>query len=135
MPRRVLEGKVVSNKNAKTVTVLVERKVRDPLYGKIIRRSAKYAAHDESNKWQIGDLVSIEECRPISKSKKWRVVDGKAMGESQALTVDEAEAKRQSVKKNLAEKSEEQAAQKVPPRAEAKADAKASKGKKSKKEE
>ncbi|MEZ0224581.1 MAG: 30S ribosomal protein S17, partial [Alphaproteobacteria bacterium] len=66
MPRRVLEGKVVSNKNTKTVTVLVERKLRDPLYGKIMRRSAKYAAHDETNQWKIGDQVSIEECRPLS---------------------------------------------------------------------
>lgn len=102
MPRRVLEGKVVSNKNAKTVTVLVERKIRDPLYGKIMRRSAKYAAHDESNKWQIGDVVSIEECRPISKSKKWKVIGGKAMGESQAKTVDESNEKRASVKRDLA---------------------------------
>lgn len=99
MPRRILEGKVVSNKCAKTVTVLVERKIRDPLYGKIMRRSAKYAAHDESGKWQIGDQVSIEECRPISKSKKWRVVGGKSLGESQAKTVDDAEQKRASVKK------------------------------------
>lgn len=99
MPRRVLKGKVVSNKNAKTVTVLVERKLRDPLYGKIIRRSAKYAAHDETNQWKVGDVVSIEECRPMSKSKKWKVVDGKAMGVSQAKTVDDADQKRASVKK------------------------------------
>lgn len=102
MPRRVLEGKVVSNKCAKTVTVLVERKVKDPLYGKIIRRSAKYAAHDETNQWNVGDLVAIEECSPISKSKKWRVVRGKAMGESQAKTVDEADHKHASVKKKAA---------------------------------
>ncbi len=99
MPRRVLEGKVVSNKCAKTVTVLVERKVKDPLYGKIIRRSAKYAAHDETNQWNVGDLVSIEECRPISKSKKWKVVSGKTTGESQAKTVDDAGAQRKTVKK------------------------------------
>lgn len=105
MPRRVLEGKVVSNKCKNTVTVLVERKVRDPLYGKIMRRSAKYAAHDESGAWKIGDKVSIEECRPISKTKKWRVVGGQSSGESQAKTVDDADAKRASVKK--AKKSEE----------------------------
>jgi small subunit ribosomal protein S17 len=99
MPRRVLEGKVVSNKCDKTVTVLVERKVRDPLYGKIIRRSAKYAAHDETNVWNVGDQVAIEECRPISKSKKWKVVSGKALGESQAKTVDDSADKRASVKK------------------------------------
>lgn len=99
MPRRVLEGKVVSNKTDKTVTVLVERKVRDALYGKIIRRSAKYAAHDETNQWNVGDLVSIEECRPLSKTKTWKVVGGKAMGETQAKTVDDADQKRASVKK------------------------------------
>jgi small subunit ribosomal protein S17 len=101
MPRRVLEGKVVSNKTAKTVTVLVERKVRDPLYGKIIRRSAKYAAHDETSQWQVGDLVSIEECRPISKTKTWKVVGGKAMGISQAKTVDHADHKHASVKRAI----------------------------------
>lgn len=125
MPRRVLEGKVVSNKNAKTVTVLVERKIRDPLYGKIMRRSAKYAAHDENNTWNIGDQVSIEECRPISKSKKWRVIGGKAMGESQALTVDEAEAKRASAKRDTAAK-----APAAPVKTETKADAKAKPAKK-----
>lgn len=99
MPRRVLEGKVVSNKCDKTVTVLVERKVRDPLYGKIIRRSAKYAAHDENNQWVVGDKVSIEECAPISKRKTWKVVSGVAMGLSQAKTVDDTNEKRASVKK------------------------------------
>jgi len=125
MPRRVLEGKVVSNKNAKTVTVLVERKIRDPLYGKIMRRSAKYAAHDENNTWNIGDQVSIEECRPISKSKKWRVIGGKVMGESQALTVDEAEAKRASAKRDLAAKDAAEGKTAAPAKAETKAPAKA----------
>lgn len=101
MPRRVLEGKVVSNKCDKTVTVLVERKVRDPLYGKIIRRSAKYAAHDEKNAWKVGDQVSIEECRPLSKSKTWKVISGKTLGESQAVAVDDASEKLVSVKRNL----------------------------------
>src|SRR5688500_1477694 len=101
MPRRVLEGKVVSNKCDKTVTVLVERKVRDPLYGKIIRRSAKYAAHDEKNAWKVGDQVAIEECRPISRSKRWQVVSGKSLGESHAVTVDDAMEKRASVKRNV----------------------------------
>jgi len=123
MPRRVLEGKVVSNKSAKTVTVLVERKIRDPLYGKIMRRSAKYAAHDESNKWNIGDLVSIEECRPISKTKKWKVIGGKAMGESQAETVDDAGIKRTSVKRDLAA-GEAAPAKAAPAKAEAKTDTK-----------
>jgi small subunit ribosomal protein S17 len=100
MPRRILEGKVVSNKTAKTVTVLVERQVRDPLYGKIIRRSAKYAAHDEQGTWQIGDVVSIEECRPMSATKRWRVVGGKSLGASQAKTVDDAGQAHKSVKRD-----------------------------------
>ena len=101
MPRRVLEGKVVSNKCDKTVTVLVERRVKDPMYGKIIRRSAKYAAHDETNQWNVGDIVTIEECRPLSKSKNWRVISGKATGESQAKTVDDGDHGKKSVKRDL----------------------------------
>jgi small subunit ribosomal protein S17 len=70
---RALTGTVVSDKMNKTVTVLVERKVKHPLYGKIIRLSKKYHAHDENNEYQLGDLVVIEECRPISRTKAWRV--------------------------------------------------------------
>ena len=73
MPKRILIGTVVSDKTDKTVTVLVERKVKHPLYGKIIRRSKKYHAHDEKNEYREGDLVAIEETRPISKSKAWKV--------------------------------------------------------------
>jgi small subunit ribosomal protein S17 len=73
MPKRVLQGTVVSDKCDKTVTVLVERKIRHPLYNKIIRRSKKYAAHDETNSCKIGDVVRIVESRPISKSKRWAV--------------------------------------------------------------
>jgi small subunit ribosomal protein S17 len=71
---RTLSGKVVSDKMDKTVTVLVERKVKHPLYGKIITRSKKYHVHDERNEFHAGDMVVIEECRPISKTKAWRVV-------------------------------------------------------------
>lgn len=110
MPRRILEGKVVSTKRQKTVTVLVERKVQDALYGKIIRRSAKYSAHDETNQWKVGDIVAIEECRPISKTKTWQVIRGKSMGESQMRTVDDADQKRVSVKRNLSEAPAEKAA-------------------------
>ncbi len=74
MPRRVLTGRVVSDKTDKTVTVLVERRVMHPLYKKFIRRSKKYAAHDETNLCKEGDMVAIEECRPISKTKTWFVV-------------------------------------------------------------
>ena len=75
MPKRVLQGTVVSNKAEKTVTVLVERRVKHPLYGKIIRRSKKYHAHDEANAIQAGDVVRIEECAPLSKTKTWRVLE------------------------------------------------------------
>lgn len=74
MPRRILEGEVVSNKANKTVTVLVERKYMHPVYKKYIRKTDKYAAHDEHNQFNIGDTVQIEECRPISKSKRWTVI-------------------------------------------------------------
>ena len=75
MPRRVLTGRVTSDKMDKTVTVLVDRRVMHPLYKKFIRRSKKYAAHDEANLCKIGDTVRIEECRPISKRKTWLVVE------------------------------------------------------------
>jgi small subunit ribosomal protein S17 len=74
MPRRVLLGTVVSDKCDKTVTVLVERRVKHPVYKKFITRSKKYAAHDETNKFKVGDRVRIRETRPISKSKCWEVV-------------------------------------------------------------
>lgn len=70
---RALQGRVVSDKMDKTVTVLVERKVKHPLYGKIIRRSKKYHAHDENNEFHEGDLVEIMETRPLAKTKAWRV--------------------------------------------------------------
>jgi len=75
MPKRVLSGRVTSDKMDKTVTVLVDRRVMHPIYKKFIRRSKKYAAHDETNLCKEGDLVSIEECRPISKTKSWLVVE------------------------------------------------------------
>jgi small subunit ribosomal protein S17 len=74
MPKRVLTGRVTSDKQDKTITVLVERRVMHPLYKKFIRRSKKYAAHDDANLCKEGDLVSIEECRPISKRKTWLLV-------------------------------------------------------------
>lgn len=71
--KRTLTGTVTSDKMDKTVTVLVERKVKHPLLGKIIRVSKKYHAHDEANEIHTGDVVIIEECRPIAKTKSWRV--------------------------------------------------------------
>jgi small subunit ribosomal protein S17 len=70
---RSMSGRVVSDKMDKTVTVLVERKVKHPLIGKVIRRSKKFHAHDENNECHEGDLVIIEESRPLSKTKTWRV--------------------------------------------------------------
>jgi small subunit ribosomal protein S17 len=78
MPRRVMQGVVVSDKADKTVTVLVERRVMHPLYKKFIKRSKKFAAHDDANKYKIGDKVRIRECRPISKTKCWEVVEDAA---------------------------------------------------------
>ncbi|MBB2205065.1 30S ribosomal protein S17 [Gluconacetobacter takamatsuzukensis] len=74
MPRRVLSGRVTSDKMDKTVTVLVDRRIIHPLYKKFIRRSKKYAAHDEQNECKVGDTVRIEECKPISKRKTWTVI-------------------------------------------------------------
>ena len=69
--KRTLIGKVVSDKMDKTVSVLIERRVKHPLYGKIVRRSKKYLAHDENNQAKVGDTVEIQESRPISKNKSW----------------------------------------------------------------
>lgn len=78
MPKRVLSGVVVSDKMDKTVVVRVERRVMHPVYKKIIRRSKKFAAHDEKNSCKVGDKVTIRECRPISKRKCWEVVTDQA---------------------------------------------------------
>jgi small subunit ribosomal protein S17 len=76
MPKRVLEGVVVSDKQNKTVTVLVERRFTHPLLKKTVRRSKKYHAHDEDNACKVGDLVKIEEHKPISRTKRWIVLGG-----------------------------------------------------------
>ena len=88
MPKRILIGTVTSDKTDKTVTVLVERKVKHPLYGKIIRRSKKYHAHDEKNEYTLGDVVRIEETKPISKTKTWAVKDRVVAGGVQAIEAD-----------------------------------------------
>ena len=80
MPKRILQGTVVSDKGDKTVVVRVERRVMHPIYKKFIRRSKKYHAHDESNKFKIGDSVRIQECRPVSKLKCWEVIGDAAAG-------------------------------------------------------
>ena len=76
MPKRILQGVVVSDKNEKTVVVKVERRFAHPVLQKTVRRSKKYKAHDETNQFKVGDVVSIEETAPISKDKRWIVVTG-----------------------------------------------------------
>ena len=89
MPKRVLTGTVVSDKGEKTVVVRVERRVKHPLYGKIIKLSKKYHAHDADNAFHAGEIVRIEECAPISKLKTWTVVD--RLGTAKAQKSDIAE--------------------------------------------
>lgn len=86
MPKRILQGRIVSDKTDKTVVVSVERQVKHPTYKKIMRRHKKYAAHDEKNNFKTGDMVQIEECAPISKRKTWRVIGytGSSSGAQQA---------------------------------------------------
>jgi small subunit ribosomal protein S17 len=85
MPKRILIGTVVSDKSDKTVVVKVERKVKHPLYGKIIRRSKKYHAHDEDNAFKAGETVRIEETRPLSRLKTWKVIERVTAGKTAAV--------------------------------------------------
>ena len=89
MPKRVLIGTIVSDKGDKTVTVRVDRRVKHPLYGKIIRRSKKYHAHDADNAYRAGEQVRIEECKPISKHKSWTVVERLGAAKVAAVDIDE----------------------------------------------
>ena len=75
MPRRVMRGTVVGDKADKTVVVRVDRRVMHPLYKKVVRRSKRYTAHDDGNMHKVGDIVQIRECAPISKRKRWIVLD------------------------------------------------------------
>ena len=75
MTKRILKGEVVSNKSDKTIVVKVERRFRHPFYGKVISRSKKYHAHDEKNKFKEGENIQIIECNPISKKKRWKVLE------------------------------------------------------------
>ena len=92
MPKRVLTGTVVSDKADKTVVVRVERRVKHPLYGKIIKLSKKYHAHDEDNAYKAGEQVRIEECSPISKLKTWTVTERIGAAKAQAVEIDDPEA-------------------------------------------
>ncbi|NDE89631.1 MAG: 30S ribosomal protein S17 [Alphaproteobacteria bacterium] len=80
MPRRILQGVVVSDKADKTITVLVERRIMHPIYKKFVKNSKKYLAHDETKQAKLGQTVDIIECRPISKRKKWMLVGGAEIG-------------------------------------------------------
>ena len=88
MPKRILQGTVVSDKGDKTVVVKVERRVKHPLYGKIIKLSKKYHAHDEANAYSVGEQVRIQECAPVSKLKTWTVVE--RVNEAKASDLAEA---------------------------------------------
>jgi small subunit ribosomal protein S17 len=151
MPKRVLSGTVVSDKADKTVVVRVERRVKHPLYGKIIRLSKKYHAHDEGNVYRLGEQVRIEERAPISKLKTWEVIDRIGAAKAAAVAIVETEAlapssesqaedrppkaeKPQAEKKpekveRAAEPAEEKAADKKPAKAAAKKPAKKAKSK------
>jgi len=76
MPKRIMQGVVVSDKMKKTIVVNVERKFPHPLYKKFIKRSKRYHVHDKDNQFKMGDIVNIQECRPLSKSKRWEVISG-----------------------------------------------------------
>ncbi len=89
---RVLSGVVISDKADKTITVRIERKVKHPLYGKVMKRATKVHAHDENNSASIGDVVTVKECRPISKNKTWVLVqENVAANANEANTVEESE--------------------------------------------
>jgi len=98
MPKRVLTGTIVSDKTDKTVVVRVERRVKHPLYGKIIKRSKKYHAHDEGNEFKEGQIVRIEETAPISKLKTWRVLGAADAGAPKADAETKPAAKARSKK-------------------------------------
>lgn len=112
MPRRILEGNVVSAKTDKTITVKVERRFMHPMYKKYIKSSSKYNAHDEANTYKEGDRVSIIECRPISKTKRWTVVTG---DETSAPKKAEKPAAKKAAPKAKAKTEEKPAAAKKAP--------------------
>jgi len=124
MPKRVLTGTVVSDKGEKTVVVRVERRVKHPLYGKIIKLSKKYHAHDAANEFHVGEVVRIEECAPISKLKTWTVVD--RLGVAKAQKADIAEPESISPQAEPSKPAEEAKEEKAPkPKASKKSKAKA----------
>jgi len=119
MPKRILSGTVVSDKGEKTVVVRVDRRVKHPLYGKIIKLSKKYHAHDEANAYRAGEQVRIEECAPISKLKTWTVLDRLVAAKAEAVEIVEG-----ATEKPLETKASKPAKSKAP-----KAEAKSKKAK------
>lgn len=120
MPRRILEGNVVSDKTDKTVTVLVERRFRHPVYKKYIKSTDKYSAHDEANHFKAGDRVQIIECRPISKTKRWTVlVDGKEPEVKKDKAPAKPAAKKAAPKKEEAKPAAKKETKKAAPKKEA----------------
>ncbi len=109
MPKRVLSGTVVSDKGDKTVVVRVERRVKHPLYGKIIKLSKKYHAHDEANAYKSGEQVRIQECAPISKLKTWTVLDRIGAAKLEAVEIDEPVSSEQPGNEPAAPAKEEKA--------------------------
>lgn len=114
MPRRILEGNVVSDKMDKTITVLVERRYIHPVYKKYIKRTDKYAAHDEANAYKVGDRVQITECRPISKRKTWTVVDAGAVAAPKKAETKAAPKKEAAVKEEKKAEPKKETAKKKP---------------------
>jgi small subunit ribosomal protein S17 len=112
MPKRVLTGTVVSDKADKTVVVRVERRVKHPLYGKIIRRSKKYHAHDEANAFKAGEQVRIQERAPLSKLKTWEVID--RIGVAKATPVEIVEGATQPVEEKKKAPAKAKAPKPVP---------------------
>ena len=123
MPKRVLTGTVVSDKGDKTVVVRVERRVKHPLYGKIIKLSKKYHAHDAANEFRAGEIVRIEECAPMSKLKTWTVLDRIGVAKTATVEIDEPEllaSPQSEPEKQAEEKAEEKAAKPAEEKAEKK---------------
>ena len=117
MPRRILEGEVVSDKTDKTITVRVERRYMHPIYKKYLKKSSKFTAHDPANQYKTGDRVSIIECRPISKTKRWTVVTGDEAAAAPATKPAEEKAKapkKAPAKKAAAKKEDKAEAKKAP---------------------
>ena len=123
MPKRVLTGTVVSDKGDKTVVVRVERRVKHPLYGKIIKLSKKYHAHDEGNAYRQGEQVRIQECAPVSKLKAWTVLERIGAAKAAAIEIADPDMTPEAAPaKPAEEKAEKKAAKPAAKKSKAKAE-------------